>query len=310
MEVSKDSRLAKEVLRLRLQQLAVNEKYKAGMFKIPIHLALGHESIAAAVDSVMDDKDQLALSHRNIHYNLARAKSLRPILDEYLLQKEGIAHAELGSMNLAIPEKNVVYTSSILGNNLPVAAGIALAQKVLGTYGVIFVVTGDGAMEEGAFYESLLSMRSLGLRTVVIVENNEWSMHTKISERRSDVDLQNFAQALSLGYEKLSGNDPYYYRDRLKAIKKRVLETQIPIVLEVMITTLGGWHVEVEGNAEGRFIHPHAGALPKTFFTQKALLEESDSDPVFILRNYFSAEELDSFSKDITYNLNNEIGEI
>src|SRR3989344_2074423 len=120
-----DMSLIREVLRLRLSQLIINEKYKAGAFKIPIHLAMGHEAIAVAVDAVMQQSDRLVCSHRNVHYNLARAKALRPILDEYLLKEDGLAQAELGSMNLANEEKQLIYTSSILGNNLPVATGIA-----------------------------------------------------------------------------------------------------------------------------------------------------------------------------------------
>ena len=92
MEYKSNINIAKEVLRLRHSQMIVNEKYKSGLFKVPIHLALGHEAIAVAVDSVMEANDKLVCSHRNIHYNLARAKVLKPILDEYLLKKEGLAN--------------------------------------------------------------------------------------------------------------------------------------------------------------------------------------------------------------------------
>src|SRR3989344_920180 len=108
---TRDIEVAKEVLRMRLSQMIVNEKYKAGLFKIPIHLAMGHEAIAVAVDAVMKENDRLVCSHRNIHYNLARAKALKPILDEYLLKKEGLAHAELGSMNMANEGKKTLHNT-------------------------------------------------------------------------------------------------------------------------------------------------------------------------------------------------------
>src|SRR3989344_6120066 len=193
MKNKPDINIAKEVLRLRFSQMMVNEKYKAGLFKIPIHLAIGHEAIAVAVSSIMEKNDKLVCSHRNIHYNLARAGALKPILDEYLLKKEGLAGAKLGSMNLANASKNIVYTSSILGNNLPVAAGLALAEKVKGG-GVVMVETGDGAIEEGSFYESMLFMKSHALPVLVIVENNGWSLATEISERRAEVNLSKFAE--------------------------------------------------------------------------------------------------------------------
>lgn len=302
----KDREIAKEILRLRLSQMIVNEKYKAGVFKIPIHLALGHEAIAVAVDAIMGKKDQLVCSHRNIHYNLARAKNLKPILDEYFLKKEGLAGAELGSMNLVNEEKNLVYTSSILGNNLPVATGLALGQKARSGGGLVIVVTGDGAMEEGTFYESLLFMKSNSLANLIIVENNEWSMHTKIPERRSPIDIEKFAAALGVNYRSLKGNDPYQYIEELKKIKNSILKTKTPAVLEVYLCTLGGWHVD---NPDGgkRFIHPHAGPLSKTAIAEWPEVEHSESDPVFVLNKYFPSDTLKKMANVILKELNKEI---
>lgn len=304
-----DMTIAREVLRLRLSQMIVNEKYKANAFKIPIHLALGHEALAVAVDAVMEKADQLVCTHRNIHYNLARAKALKPILDEYFLKKEGLAGAELGSMNLANPEKQLVYTSSILGNDLPVAAGLALGQKAQASGGLVTVVTGDGAMEEGTFYESLLFARSNSLALLVIVENNEWSMHTKIPERRSDIDVAKFSEALGVNYVRLQGNDSYLYINTLRDLRAKILTEKIPTVLEVDLVTLGGWYVEANGNPQGRFIHPHAGPLPKTELVEWPEVEHTANDPVFVLHQYFSSETLKSTAEEILKGLKAEIGE-
>ena len=288
--------IAKEILRLRLSQLIINEKYKANAFKIPIHIAMGHEAIAVAVSAILKKNDLFAGTHRNMHYNLARAKSLKPILDEYLLKKDGLAQAELGSMNLANPKKNIVYASSILGNNLPVATGLALAQKIKKNDGLTIVQTGDGAMEEGSFYESLLFMKSNSLAGLIIVENNEWSMHTKISERRSPIDIKKFTEALGVGYKKLSGNDPYIYIKELEKVREQILKSKVPMVVEVDLVTLGGWYVD---NADGskRFIHPHAGPLPKTQLTEWPEVEHSENDPVFVLSKYFSSDELRNMAR-------------
>ena len=64
--------IAKEILKNRFFQICINQKYKEKEFKIPIHLALGHEAIAVAINKIMTKKDNLILSHRNIAYNLAR----------------------------------------------------------------------------------------------------------------------------------------------------------------------------------------------------------------------------------------------
>lgn len=303
-----DLSIAREVLRLRLSQMIVNEKYKAGLFKVPIHIAMGHEAIAIAVDSVMQKHDLFVGSHRNMHYNLARAKALKPILDEYLLAPTGLAQAELGSMNLANPAKNIVYSSSILGNNLPVATGVALGEKVKKSDGFVIVQTGDGAMEEGTFYESLLFARSNSLALLVIVENNEWSMHTRISERRSDIDTAKFAESLGVGYERFTSNDAYDYSDHLAKIRTRIVAEHMPLVLEVDLTTLGGWSVK---NADGsdRFIHPHSGPVNGATLAEWPELEHSKNDPLFVLAQHFPENVLRKESQEILASLKKEIGE-
>lgn len=310
MEKKKDLNIAKEILRLRLSQMIVNEKYKAGLFKIPIHLALGHEAIAVAVDSVMQENDRLVLPHRNIHYNLARTKALKPILGEYFLKKEGLAGAELGSMNLADEERNVVYSSSILGNNFPVAAGLALGQKVRGSNGLVIAVTGDGAIEEGSFYESLLFLKSNALSALIIVENNGWSLATRIEERRCHIDLPKLTASLGVEYEKLSGNDPYHYIEHLKEMRGHALEHNISIVLEVDIATLGGWYVKTEDNTKGRYINYHAGPAPEITLTEWPEIEHSANDPVFVLQEHFAPDTLKTISREIVKTLKEEIHEL
>ena len=151
----KEKGIIEQLIWLRISQILVNERYKNGDFSIPIHLALGHESLAIAVNGSIKKKDCLFLTHSNIHYNLARVSTLRKVIDEYYLIDSGLANGRLGSMNLSNPVNNIAYSSSILGNNLPVATGYALGKKASNMNEVVFVVTGDGANEEGSFWESL-----------------------------------------------------------------------------------------------------------------------------------------------------------
>ncbi len=300
----KEIEIAKNILQVRLSQMIVNEKIKNGEFKVPIHLALGHEAIAVAVDSVMENHDQLVLSHRNIHYNLARTKLLKPELDEYFLKKQGLANGHLGSMNLTNEEKNIVYTSSILGNNFSVASGLALGQKVKGEKGAVFVVGGDGSMEEGSFYENLVFIKSNGLSSLVIIENNEWSMSTEIRERRCDIDLQKFGESLGIKYQKLISNDPYEYIEKLTALRKEALDNKTPVLIEVELVTLGSRY------SAGRFINYHAGSAPEISLSDWPLIESSDNDPLFVLQKYFEQDFLKEMSKEVLKNLKQEINEL
>lgn len=271
--------LATKVLYVRLAQLIINEDYRNGLFKIPIHLALGHEALAVALAAVLEAEDRLILTHRNIAYNLARSRSLRKIRDEYLLLPSGLAGGKLGSMNLAEPALGIPYASSILGNDFAVGTGVALALEQRGK-GIAVALGGDGSIEEGAFYETLVLARSLSLPLMVIIENNEWSMATHVSERRKPINLARLVESIGIPYHALSGNDVDQYADILSRVRTEALEG--PVVVEVAVHTLGDWVKQEEGDS--RLINYHAGPAPTIRFDGgEAVITRTADDPVFLI---------------------------
>ncbi|MGI0073211.1 MAG: thiamine pyrophosphate-dependent enzyme [Nitrosotalea sp.] len=300
--------IAKEILRLRLAQIIINEEYKNGKFKIPIHLAFGHESIAVALNHVMKEQDKLILSHRNMAYNLAREKSVKAILDEYFLKSTGIMGGKCGSMNLINPARGILYSSSILGNNFSVGAGIALAQKMLDANGITIILGGDGAIEEGSFHETLILSKTLGLSVLIIIENNEWSMSTKIDERRIPINLQKLSESFQIKYVKLSGNDPFIYMKELEILREYSLREKTPVCIEVMVNTLGDWRMKTPEYPDGKFINYHAGPSPSVDLASwPSPLRENEDDPIFVLTKYFDSNELFDMSRSIKEGLENEI---
>ncbi len=280
--------IAREVIRLRIQQMVVNEWYKTGKFKIPIHLGFGHEALAVAVRSVMASGDQLFLTHRNIAYHLARAPSLTPFLDEYALKKTGLAGGRFGSMNLINPSLGIPYTSSILANQFPVAVGSAFSRLVLKKENIAIVCGGDGAIEEGAFYESVLLAASIKAPVLFLIENNGWSMHTSIRERRAGIDLKKLADSLTMEYVHLQGNNVFSYLKALFSARKKILKTHIPMCVEVHIKTLGDWYdMKNPLFPDGKFVKYHTGAAPSISLSSFPFLESTVGDPLFVLSKIF-----------------------
>jgi len=299
--------IIKNIVWLRLAQLKINDYYKLGYFKIPIHLALGHETIAVCVNKIMNKNDHILLSHRNIHYNMMATKKIKLELNEFLLKKNGLANGKLGSMNLSNKDKNIEYSSSILGNNLPVACGVTLGKKIKKTKGITIVVTGDGAIEEGSFYESLLFAKSLNLPLIFLVENNEWSLGTSIKERRCPIDLSKLSKSLGMYYSCLEGNDPYKYIIELNKIKKQSIKNNCPSIIEVKLKTLGYWIKQDEDNPHGRFINYHAGPARELKENDFPLIEKSLYDPIFVIKKYVSKEVLIDLTKNIQKEINREM---
>jgi len=300
--------IAKEILRLRLAQMIINEEYKNGKFKIPIHLAFGHESIAVALNHIMKNQDKLILSHRNVAYNLAREKSIKPILDEYFLKSTGIMGGKVGSMNLINPARGIIYSSSILGNNFSVGAGIALAQKISNVNGITIILGGDGSVEEGSFHESLIMYKTLKLSVLIIIENNEWSMSTKINERRIPINISKLTESFQIKYVKLSGNDPFAYIKELEELREYSLREKAPVCIEIMVNTLGDWRMKTPEQPDGKFINYHAGPTPSVDLNNwPNPLRENEDDPVFVLTKYFDKDTLLNMSGSIKEGLENEI---
>lgn len=305
MDISLEQ-IAEAFLRLRLSQILINEEYKRGEFKVPVHLAMGHEAIAVALNFILQEEDKLILSHRNIAYNLARLGSLRPILHEYLLKDSGLMGGRLGSMNLINPSRGIIYSSSILGNNFPVAVGIAMAHKLRNQPYVTFVLGGDGSIEEGSFYESLLNAKSWGTSLVFVIENNGWSLGTHILERRCSIDLEEFTNSLGIFYLKLGGNHSPEYIEALANVREKSLHENNPVCIEVLVKTLGDRRAD-----DGRYINYHAGPSPVVDVLKHApeagILRENEEDPLFVMREELGREKFNQMSRKIMKELQEEI---
>lgn len=278
-EAYETASLAREVLQLRVWQLGLNETLQRNPFPVPVHLAIGHEALAVAVHHAMEERDQLALTHRNVAYNLARAGQLESAIEEY-------RHGSGGSMNLTQRSRGVVYTSSILANNLPVACGLALAA---GPDTVVWALTGDGAMEEGAFYESLVFARSHDLRVLFLIENNDHSLGSTIEERRCTIDVSGLCDSIAIPSMGLDGNDAAAYLSRLRQMR-RLASIAGPCCVEAMVTTF----------------NQHAGPTPGWPTDPKRItvldwpaLEATQRDPAFVAAGQVPAKQLEELTQQI-----------
>lgn len=308
MSTPAKEKLCYELIWLRLSQLLINERYKQDHFKIPIHLALGHEAIAVSIHNCMTNEDSLFLTHRNIHFNLIRQGSLKEEIDEYYLKPTGLAKGCLGSMNLSNIDKKVIYSSSILGNNLSVGAGFALGNKASKLKsGNVIIQTGDGAIEEGAFAESLLFASSNDLAIIFLVENNKWSLGTKISERRCNINLQKLADSFGIGYHYLEGNDIFKYIDSMSLLMKLCRESNKPFLIEVDVTTLGYRYQAMPNSGKNKFINYHAGPANELTFSGYPMIVQSNEDPLYVLLEHETREKLDEISEKLLLNLEEEL---
>lgn len=294
----------RRLLQMRQSQLLLNDLIRMGVFKVPVHLAMGHEVLALALEQVRSQDDPLILTHRNLHYQLAMGVSLTSLIQEALLEPSGAAAGTRGIMNLDSRSHGNLYTSSILGNNLSVACGVALADRVAGATAVTWVVTGDGAMEEGAFAESLLNSASLKLPIVFLLEDNDWSLATSVSERRCQIDVSSLARAYGLEYLWIDGGDWNTSVYTLSSART-IACSGAPVLVHASLSTLGGLWVDAPERAEGRrLINYHAGATPESNLTSLKPLSDDYADP---LRRVFTEYEASVIGSEVLRELESEM---
>lgn len=281
--------LYKKVAENRYKQLLLNEMLKKKEFLIPVHLSIGNEAIAVALADVVDPDDSVLLTHRNIGYNLSFNPNFQSILDEFKQKKEGVCGGRFGSMNLYMPDGPIKYSSSILGNNLPVGIGFALSDKLNGKNSTTFILTGDGAIEEGVFYECLVFSQTHNLQVVFIIENNNQSMSSSIEDRRCPINFESFCNAIGIPYGELRSNDVEEYRDFLKDIH-RGFKINGPFCLEVKV---------------GAFCQ-HAGPSPgwpgdlKIIDMKSGLcVADSVADPLFVIKGKLGKDAFASLERAI-----------
>ena len=226
-----NNKILKFAIDARMFQIFINNEMVNAKIKVPIHLAFGHEFVSALVKTFFIDKsDSLFLTHRNIHYTSIFSKNSKKIYNNFSL-KNVDKNLNLGSMNFLDNESAIKYTSSILGNNLSIASGFAESNKRSNS--VVFCVTGDGAIEEGAFYESVNFAIIHSLPILFICENNLYSVYSGLEVRQPPKrKIYKMVQAMGISSQHGDGNDVEGVYKTVKNAKQNILKGGGPQFLE------------------------------------------------------------------------------
>ncbi len=230
----------KEILSLvkksRSFQINLNNKMLKKNFYVPIHLALGHEFVSSLVKVFFKKNDILILSHRNIHFTSIFSKKPEAYYSNFFKKKNVYKYS--GSMNYFDPKcKEISYCSSILGNNFSIACGFGFKAKK--GKNIVICNAGDGAIEEGTFYESIMLAKSLKLPIVYLIEDNDWSMSTKKSERRCKLNIKYLGKSLNVRHHFFPLKDIKKNISKYEEAIKYCREKNEPIILEFEVNTLG-----------------------------------------------------------------------
>ena len=181
------------------QEMLIERYHPEDEMKCPIHFCVGQEALASALYPLLKKEDFMLSHHRSHGYYLAKKCSLDGMVAEFYGKKTGSNSGLAGSQELSYSEKNF-YSGTILSGMFSISLGTSYSQKINKRKGITFTVIGDGGMEEGICFETLNMASLYSLPTVFICENNNFSVHTNISERNKFKNFKRKIKSFGIDY--------------------------------------------------------------------------------------------------------------
>ncbi len=176
------------MLRIRKFEERTADLVEAKEIRTPTHLCIGQEAVPAGICAALRIDDYILGNHRSHGHYLAKGGPMDQLMAELFGKETGCSRGRGGSMHLYAGSVGLLGTVPMVAATVPIAVGAALAASAQGTGRVAVAFFGDGATEEGAFHEALNFAALRKLPVVFACENNLFSSHLRLSERRPRTD--------------------------------------------------------------------------------------------------------------------------
>ena len=183
------------MLRIRKFEEKTDELFMAGKIKGAVHVSIGQEACSVGVCSALNQDDAILTTHRGHGHSIAKGTRLPEMMAELLGKSTGLCRARGGSMHIADVSKGHYGAHSIVGANMPMAAGMGLAYQLEKKRRVVVVFFGDGASNQGSFHESMNLCAIWKLPVIFFCENNQYAVSFKVDRSTSVKDISVRAQS-------------------------------------------------------------------------------------------------------------------
>jgi pyruvate dehydrogenase E1 component alpha subunit len=239
--------LLRSMLRIRrLEEHVIHFKHDhTDLIPGHVHVYIGQEAAGVGACSLLSASDYVFTTHRNHGHILAKGGDPGRILAEIIGRADGYARGRGGTFHVAAPEIGVLHTSAIVAGALPLAAGAAYASQTLKSGAATIVFFGDGAMEEGGFYEALNIAQLWRLPVVFYMENNSVSPSERPgrgspTSEHSATSLSDIPRSFTVDTTVIDGTDVEAVHDTLVPLVDRVRNGEGPFFVESRTTRWPG----------------------------------------------------------------------
>jgi pyruvate dehydrogenase E1 component alpha subunit len=238
-----------QMLLIRVFETEAERQYKAARIGGYCHLSSGQEATCVGVIDAMQEDDLLVTGYRSHGFALARGTSPEAVMAELFGRRDGCAHGRGGSMHLLDTERGYYGGWGIVGGQLPLATGLALALVRQGKPQAVVCELGDGAVNIGAWHESLNLAALWRLPVVFLVVNNKYGMGTSVERALAEPDLYKRAGSYRMHGEPVDGDDLDAVIEASSRLLERAREQREPAVLEARTYRYRGHSVADAGLA-------------------------------------------------------------
>jgi len=185
MNNSTPKELYSSMLRIRMVEEKISKLYSEQEMRCPVHLSIGQEAVAVGVCEHLNNKDIVMSAHRAHAHYLAKGGKLKSLLAELYGKSSGCAMGKGGSMHLVDLDSGFFAAVPIVGSTIPIAVGVAWAFKMKKSSNIVAVFLGDGATEQGVFFESLDFASLKNVPILFVCENNFYSVYSQLDVRQA-----------------------------------------------------------------------------------------------------------------------------
>lgn len=175
--------LYRKMYLIRRSEEKIRQLYSEDQMKTPIHMSIGEEAIAVGVLSALKETDQVFGTYRSHAIYLSKTDNSDDFFAELYGRSTALLKGRGGSMHLCAPKYGFMGTSAIVASNIPVAVGSAFTNKCLNNKKMVAVFFGDGAVDEGVFWESMNCACLMKIPVLFVYEDNGYAVHSPVSQR-------------------------------------------------------------------------------------------------------------------------------
>src|SRR5215210_6617403 len=238
-----------QMLLIRVFETEAERQYKAARIGGYCHLYSGQEATCVGVIDAMQEDDLLVTGYRSHGFALARGTSPEAVMAELFGKRDGCAHGRGGSMHLLDTDRGYYGGWGIVGGQLPLATGLALALVRQGKRNAVVCELGDGAVNMGAWHESLNLAALWRLPVIFLIVNNRYGMGTAVDRASAEPELHKRASAFRMHGEAVDGDSLEAVIEVSTRLLERARDGREPSVLEAITYRYRGHSVADAGLA-------------------------------------------------------------